>query len=249
MPLAVPTLSIADSANGTGGIATIAGATALTTNTVYGANWDGGTIGAAFASLGSRSGNGTLSLAVPNGYHWAYVVSTLAGQDGVQSLVQGYRTTSGSLSVYEQCLNAVLAKWQSLSLSGLDPANLAVAKFPWRRVLPDQAVAGGVVAPLRDSMAPVTSGQNDMAYDVLATFWRPSNKDLTANLSDHLQWRETFLDAFQVVSGQSALAGVPAIYNVETTQGSVFDGGSFDSQFDVQQITIRCISRRNRGLV
>ncbi len=250
MPLAVPTLSIADNADGTGGVATIAGATALTTNTVYGTDWSGGMIGATFTSLGSRSGNGTVSLAVANGYHWAYVVSTLAANDGVVSLVQGYRTTSGSLAVYEQCLNGVLAKMQSLTLTGISSSNMAVGKFPWHdRVLPDKTAPGVAVTPLRDSLTPVTNGQNDLAYDVLVTIWRASNQNMTDNLTNHLKWRETSMDAFQVVSGQAALAGVSAVHNVEVTPGPVYDVGSFQANFDVEQFTVRCISRRNRGLV
>lgn len=250
MPLAVPTLSIVDNANGTGGVATIAGATALTTNTVYGANWDGGMIGAAFTSLGSRSGNGTVNLAVANGYHWAYVVSTLAGNDGVQSLVQGYRTTSGELPIYEQCLNAVLAKLQALTLTGLEPGNMIAGKFPWReRLLPNKDLAGVTITPPRDSLTPVNSGQNDLAYDCLVTFWNASNQSMQSNFTNHLNWRQTSMDAFQVVSGQAALAGVSAVHNVEVIPGPVFDAGSFVANFDVGQFTLRCLHRRNRGLV
>lgn len=250
MPLSVPALSIVDNADGTGAVATVAGSTALTTNTIYGADWSGGLIGSAFASLGSRTADGTVALSVANGYHWAYIVSTLAGSDGVVSLVQGFRTTSGDLSVYEQCLNAVLAKLQTLTLTGLSSQNMAIGKFPWKdRVLPNKDLPGIVVIPLRDFLQPANSGANDVAYEIVVTIWRKSAANITDNISNHLNWRQTCLDAFQVVSGQAALAGVPSIYQVEVTPGTVYDTASFQANYDVEQFTLRCLERRNRGLV
>lgn len=246
MPLATPTITLADNEDGTGAVATIAGSTAGATNTVYGADWSGGMIGAAFASLGSRVGDGAVALAVANGYHWAYVVSTKAGEDGVASLVEGYRTTSGDPSVYEQCLDAVLAKLQAITLAGIDPANIVRRKLPWDRRI---TLPGIVVSPPRDSEQPVNSGQNDLAYDCLITVVRASNEDLTTNLGAHLTWRETIGDAFQPVAGQAALSGVDAVHDVQVIHGPVFDGGSFQLGEDAMQLTIRCIHRRNRGLV
>lgn len=245
---AAPTLSFADNADGTGAVVTIAGSAAGSTNTVYVADWTGGFIPAAYVSRGSRTGDGTVSLAIANGYHWGYVSSATTGGMSV-SAVYGFRSTSGAVSVFEQCLNAVLAKMQSLTLTGLAAANMKISKFPWRRILPTPADGGAVISPLRDSLQPVTSGQNDLAYEVLVTIWKPANQDLTANITNHLNWRQTAMDAFQVVSGQAALAGVSGIYNVEVIPGIVFDEASFMGQYDAEQFTLRCFHRRNRGLV
>lgn len=252
-PPSSPVLSAADNGNDTGATATISGASAGTTNLFYAAPWSGGMVPGSWTSYGNRVGNGTKTLPLAAGYWWIYCLSTGSDLQQAISNVTAVRVTTGAADVFEQCLNGVLAKIQGLSLTGLLSTSLAVSKFPHRRALPDfatiPAISGGLVCPLRDSMQPVTSGQNDIAYEVLVTLWYPSNKSLTANIGPHLKWRKTILDSFQVVSGQAALAGVPAVYNVETDPGIVFDAASFDSNFDVQQITVRCFERRLRGLV
>lgn len=246
MALTVPTITLTDNADDTGCAATLSGSTAGSTNTLFAAPWSGGFIPAAFASYGSRTGDGAVSLALLAGYHWVYCRSTKTAEDGVVSLVYGVRVTTGSLPVYEQCLNAVLAKIQGLGLSGIDSASIVRRKVPWDRRI---TLPGIIVSPPRDTIQPVTSGQNDIAFDCLVTFVRTSNEDLTANLGTHLSHRQTVSDAFQPVSGQAALAGVPDVYNVEVIHGSVYDGASFAAGEDVQQLTLRCLHRRNRGLI
>src|SRR5687767_14210717 len=143
MPINTPTLALADNGKGTGGTTTISGATAGSTNTVYTAPWSGGLIAAAWTNRGSRSGNGTLAVSVANGYYWAYVQSTLAAESAVSTVV-GFRVTSGSSSVFERCLNAIAARLQALSLSGIAASSIVVRKLPWNR---NQVMPGLFVTP------------------------------------------------------------------------------------------------------
>lgn len=245
-PPASPVLTLADNGNDTGATATLTGADAGTTNAFYAAPWSGGMIPGTWTSYGSRSGNGTKILALVAGYYWVYCLSTGSDLQQAVSNVAAVRVTTGALSVYEQCLNAVLAKIQGLSLSGIDPASIVRRKLPWERRI---ALPGYIVSPPRDTLEPVNNGQNDLAFDCLVTGVRAANEDLAANLSAHLSHRQTISDAFQPVSGQAALAGVPAVHDVQVIHGPVYDGGSFSVGEDVQQLTVRCVHRRNRGLI
>jgi len=246
MALAVPTLTLTDNADDTGCVCAVTGSTAGSTNTLFSSPWSGGFIPAAFTSAGSRVGDGNVTLALAAGYYWVYCRSTKAGEDGVASLVYGVRVTTGALSIYEQCLDSVLATLQALSLSGISSANIVRRKVAWERRI---TLPGIIVTPPADTNGPATNGQNDFAYDVLLTIAQASNEDLTANLSRHLLWRQIITGTFLPVAGQAALAGVSAVHDVEVIHGPVVDGGSFKIGEDVQQLTVRCISRRNRGLL
>src|SRR5207249_1011078 len=76
----VPTFTVADNGDASGGVVTIASSSAGSTNMFYAARWTGGFVGAEFDSYGSRAGNGALAVATPNGYFWGFVRSDLGGQ-------------------------------------------------------------------------------------------------------------------------------------------------------------------------
>jgi hypothetical protein len=90
---ATPTLSVADAEDGTGATATVSGSTAGTTNTVYyrtptGATWQTG---------GSRTGDGTVTLALtPDDIraHEAYVASQSAGGTASSPPVRFWATSA-----------------------------------------------------------------------------------------------------------------------------------------------------------
>ncbi len=86
----LPTISVADNGDGTGGVATIAGTEAGSTNTVYVAPATGPP---AFASEGNRSGDGTVNRGLANGTYWAYVTSV--GASGTVSSQLVFFTVSG----------------------------------------------------------------------------------------------------------------------------------------------------------
>lgn len=250
MPLNVPTLTLADNGNGTGAVATIAGATPGTTNAVYAAAWNGGFVPAAFASFGSRVGDGTVALALSNGYHWCYVLSTLAGESAI-SLVKGIRATSGLAAIFDQCMDAIVAKIQALSLP-FPWAAAAVKKYkvPFNRnMLGDGVDAGIFVAPANERINPVLNCADDFGEGIGITVARKGNQDLTAHLSAELLCRQQLANALLPSHGEQALPGVPDIYDVQIEPGPVIDPGAFLAQYDIGSLTVRCLNRRTRGLV
>lgn len=236
----VPTFSVADNGDGTGGVVTIAGSTVGSTNTFFAAPWSGGFISAAFVSYGSRTGNGTLAVALVSGYYWGLVRSSLSGQI-VDSLPVGFRISSGDQAVYYRCLEAVAARLATLGLGGIAGSSIVIRKTPWNRNL---ATPGIFVTPSSEvPIEPATNARDDIGYGVQLTVVRASNQDVSANLAAELSWREQISRAFR----ESALAGVDEIYTVRFEPGPVIDAASFAAQYDVQTLVLRCVARETRG--
>ncbi len=245
MPINTPTLTLADNGNGTGVTATVAGSTAGSTNTLYAASWSGGFVPAAFANSGNRIGDGNIAAALANGYHWAYVLSTLAAESAI-SLVHGVRATSGAAGEFDQKLDGVVAKIQTLALSGYTAADVLKRKFPWNRNSPSRGI---FVTPLADEFRYVLNQADDFRDSIQVTTVNPSNQDLEGGIQAHLMIRQQLVNAFLPNHGNPALAGVSVVHDVEVRPGPVFDARSFEAHFDVSIIVVIPVSRRTRGLV
>ncbi len=250
MPLAVPTLTLADNGDDTGAQATVAGATAGTTNTVYAAPWAGGLVPAAFDSYGSRAGNGTVDLTLAAGYWWIYVLSTLAGESEI-SLVQGLRVTTGDDAIHWQCLDGIAEKLRALTLPAPWLADtIIVRKFPWNRGLLSAGIDAGIfVTPVADRIEYATNLSDDFGLGVQVTAAIVGNQDLTSNLAEQLLNRQQIIGGLLPVAGQAALPGVPDVYDVRIEPGPVIDPGAFERQYDVSAVVVRCLNRRQRGAV
>lgn len=97
-PPATPVLSVVDQRDGTGATATISGADVGATETVYVAALAGTPGNLGFASVGSRSGDGDVDLALADGAYIAYCLSTLAGLVSAPSNEVGFRVTGGAVT-------------------------------------------------------------------------------------------------------------------------------------------------------
>ena len=247
MPLAVPTLSLTDLADGTGATATISGSTAGTTNAVYTSRWLGGFVNAAFASAGSRSGDGTLALSLPNGYHWAYVLSTKAGEDGVVSAMGTVRVTDGEESDWKQCMDAIVAKIQTLSLSGLLPANVEGGKFPMDREGLDKPAV--LVGYIREAgITQVYSATDQIPLDFQVAIFKSSGEQSNAIDDQYPKWREQIRNLFSPTT-DSGLPAVPHVISTQVIPGDMYNLELFKVGLDAGALVVRCITQVNRALV
>jgi hypothetical protein len=246
-----PTLTLADSANGTGAVATVAGSTAGSTNTIFAANWLGGFVPQAYASYGSRTGDGAVSLALAVGYWFIYCRSTMAALDGAVSLVGGVRATSGATAIFDQCLDAIVAKIQALSLpSPWTSARVYRLKVPWTRgYITDSVKAAIWVSPLSDQFKQSTNQSDDWGLGCQVTAANVTNMDLTTGLPAHLLCRQQLVNCLLPRAGEAALAGVTEVMNVVIEPGPVLDAGGFQQNFDTGAIVARCFTRQNRTLI
>jgi len=243
-----PTLSIADNGDGTGAVATIAGATAGTTNTVYVSDWPGTT----FASGGSRSGNGTVSLGSSVGPHWAYVLSNLDDVTAASNLVH-FRATDATEAVFLQCLEAVQDAIQGLALSGIDSANVEMYKHPWTA---DMSKPGVVICPAPERYVGGTNQRSDIGYGITVAMARVSTQglsaaekadgesELTSGLGTVLLWREQIAKVFR----DKALSGVDEVYRCAIEPGHVLWAPGFLAHHDVSVLVVRCYSRESNAV-
>jgi hypothetical protein len=246
-----PTLTLTDLANGSGVTATVAGSTTGSTNTIYAAQWAGGFVPQAHTSQGSRTGDGNVSLTLSTGYWWVYCRSTLAGSDGAVSLIKGVRVTDGDDSLFYQCLTAIQAKIQALSLPSpwTDPDNVFVRKFPWNRTaIAESATAGIWITPLSDQFRFVNNQADDWGLGIQITAGQASNFDLSTGITADLMLRQQIIGALLPTAGEQPLAGVSEVINIVIEPGPVLDAGAFQQNYDVGAFVARCIARRTRGL-
>lgn len=96
-------ISITDSANGTGGTATITGSDSAQTATIY-AQRAGTRV---WSSAGSRSGNGTLSLTLTPGYYFAYCQGTVSSTTSLSPVIGQFAITSETEAVHHRVKQAI----------------------------------------------------------------------------------------------------------------------------------------------
>lgn len=236
-----PTLAVVDNANGTA-TATVGNSTTGATNTVYVRSVVDWTTAGSWTSAGSRTGNGTVSLTLAAGYYWAYVESVLSGQEA-SGVPVGFRVTDGSLAVFRQCLDGVLARLQGMTFTGITSSNIEIRKLPWNR---NNTKPGMFIVPVPERQDP-TAGDNLrelIGYGIAVAVARTSNGALTDNLSAELLWRQQINKAFR----NQKLDDVVENCKCDVEPGSVINASMFDKGYDVFSLTIRCWCHETRGL-
>jgi len=232
------TLAVIDNEDGTA-TATVGGSTSGT-NTLYVARWRAGLIGVAWASAGTRTGDGTITATLSPGLYWGYVANA-----GGSARVVGFRVTDGESPLYQQILDAVADKVGALSLSGLVSSEVFVRKLPWNK----NSVEPGIhITPTRETIEQVVTSHDDFGYGVQVTIVQPSNQNLTKNLETELDWRRSLIQAFQPTHVQLPLPGVGEVFDVRVEPGPVIDPSTFLLQHDVQAVLLRFFTREVRGL-
>jgi len=243
-----PTLAVSDNADGTGGVATITGAAAGAAVTVYSQAVDGDLGSAAWTSRGSRTGNGTVSVAPGNGFFWWKAIASAGGSEATSNLV--YQNCSDGLAaVHHRCLAAVQSKVRALGLAGLDADSVLVRKLPIDRGLgPQVSLPAVLVTPERETMPP-GAGVNlrdDVGYAVAVTLVDRDNQEpsLSANLNQYLRWREQIARAFR----HQRLPGVPEIVTCTVEPAGVVGADAWAKNLYVSSLVLRFTSREQRGI-
>lgn len=242
-----PTLSLADNGDGTGAVATVASSSSGSSNVVSTVPVDGDLGGGTdWTAGGSRTGDGTVSLTLDPGYYWARVVSTLNSQTAV-SIPIYFVVTSGDDALFKQCLDAVLARLQGMTFSGINSSNFFLRKLPWnRKVSASEGKPATFITPVpeKQSAREGTNNCDDIGYGVAIVVVSVSNEDLVNNLGRNTLWRQQINKAFR----NQRLPGVVGNYRCEVEPGSVFNPSFFGANYDVFSLTIRCWCRETRGI-
>lgn len=148
-------------------------------------------------------------------------------------------------SVYTSILNAVQSEIQSLSLHGIDPANIVVGKVPSDRQGSLTSLPGVLIAPWGTSS--IVGGSNlrdDIAYPVLIALLQASNTSQTENRDRALLWSETISRTFR----NQRLAGVSSVNICRLTSDTKFDAQQFfTANLDVNVVILQFENRETRG--
>lgn len=245
------TVSFTDNANGTGLVATVVGSAGGSSNQLYYARHYGGILSASWTLGGSRTGDGTIAVSLTDmGPYWLYLVNT-NGATVTVTRVRAFQVTDAATadSVYYRVLEAVVARLQSLSLSGISSSDIKLQKIPWNGK--DAISKGIIVSPLRDLGAATSNLSDDNIYQVQITFLRKNSLDLVTGLSTELLWRQTAQNAFDVtpyVDAPTMLSGVPEAFEADCEPSVVIDPTLFGLGWDVQALVLRVTCRETRGL-
>lgn len=243
MPIAAPTLAVADAADGTGGVATLTGGDAGATNSVYSQAVDGEIGTGTWTLAGSRTGPGNVTIASDTGFFWIKCESTKAAETVVSNLAY-IRFSDGDDAVMEQCLVAVQARIQGLSLDGIASTSVKVQKVAEDRNVTLPAV---LVAPLGGETVGPNLGSNrrdDVGYPVFVGIVAAENWNQTANRARNLLWRQRIRRAFS----EQRLPGVDVVFACHVETRDIVAPDWFAAMRLVSALVIRCMAREPRGL-
>jgi len=241
---------MADNADGTGGVATITLGDAGSTHTVYSQSWDGTTVGA-WTSRGSRTGNGTVTVAPGDGFYWWQVIASSSGGTAASNMVW-QPLTGGTSPLYERIMSAVQSRIRTLALTGVSSGNVAVRKVPYEKdvgtgltlTYPCVQITPGPQETANPLLGVV--GRDDYGYPVLVTMMeKDALKNQSTNRSRNLKWREQVIRAFQ----NQRLSGVDEVYTCVVEPNAIIHGGNWiEHELWTSFVYLRFTCRMTRGL-
>ena len=242
MPLNTPVLTIADSADGGNGTATVTGATTGTTNTLYRQSVDGELGGSTWTSTGSRTSSGTIPIALSaKGYFWWYVLSELAGESVVSNLVY-QPLTDGDEAVLTRCIDAIAARLTLLNVTG-------IGTKIYSRTLPDDPVISYPCTlvcrePTPHQYRGGSNTRDDIGYPIQVLNMTSDSLRQNSPVERYDLWRQQQERAFR----EQRLPGVDECQWCEIEPLKILDDQA-PAMFSkvVSGFTIRAVTREVRG--
>lgn len=241
MPLAEPTLTITDLADGTGVTATIAGGDGAATNTIRYQRVDGELGTSTWTTLGSQVGNGTTgTLAAPVGLHWFRCDSVLAAEAVVGNLVYA-AVTSGDDAVLDQIMESSIARIQLLN----DPW---IGNRVYKQVQPSEvniAMPCCIVslAGLLETDEGGTNIRDDVGYPLRVDLVDRASPDDKRIIPLVTKARQSIQRAFR----QQRLPGVPETYVCRVEPAPIYDPELPAYQIALSSFVLRFVAREVRG--
>jgi len=231
------TLTVTDNADGTGGVATIGGTSVGASNQVYYSAYTGAIQSYSWTLAGTRTGDGTLNLALATGHYLFQLVS--AG-----SLGPAYRQafSTGTDPVHKRILDAIVVR---VLETGVLASGRVVLKWLPRDTDPELAYLPLIyVCPVGSEEFPGgTNTQDDILYPSVVCYIAKQNHDSVANLSAVTGFREKVISAFI----KQRLAGIN--WDCDIKPDLVFNPGMFLKNYLSSSIGISFKVRRPRGLI
>lgn len=237
------TLTITDNGDQTG-TATIAGGNVAATNTLYYATFTG-TGSYSWASFGSKVGDGTIAITALTGYYLWQVESVLAGATTVSQVAYQSILPSSTDTLHLRILEAVVARLQQLTLTGMAPVRVSKKWYP-RFLRNVEAIPFCQVCPVGDEEDhSQTTNQEDYAYPVVVVLGSAQDGDGVANMGRNLKWRNQIKRA---LAGQR-LTGLTEVWDYKMKKSPVIaDLEQYQKGIWVSVLAFEFTSRESRGL-
>ncbi len=231
------TLAISDATTGTGGTATVAGSNVASTNTLYKATWSGSTGALTWASVGSRTGDGTIAIASTAGFFLFRLDNLLTGVTTICTTYQPLTDATTQAMLY-RAMVAAKVRVDGLALG----VTTSVRWMPRKKIDEGTIIA---VCPVNSETFPgVMTTQDDIGLPFAVVVMDPSNQDPTLNLNRNLLWRQRILSALRY----QRLAGVAEGFIVQPEPAMIVNPGMFDAEnLTFSPLFFRLITRTVRG--
>ncbi len=253
-PPTPPTLALTgNAAEPTGATATIAGTDGASTNTVSYqlVNYGFVPVPGTWTSAGSRTGDGSLALALPKGLYWFRCDSVLNGLATVSNLVF-LAVTDGMDAVHERCLQSIVANLQTLVAAELIPGITAGTRVYSQIELDIESVTFPCLVVCTNLPGQVgtelqldgTNERDDIGYPCFVVQLDRSPGDFVPNRADYLKGREVVFRFFR----NQRLAGVDEVYTTRVEPGPVLKIETDRFEIIGSVLVIRPISREARGV-
>lgn len=233
------TLAVTDNGDGTGGVATVSGSTALSTNTLYSAPYSGVIGNLSWTSRGTRTGDGTIAVNPGSGLYFWYVENDAPALSNVtyQPL------TDQTESVHYRSMLAIQQRIQGLGLAGISSSQIVVKWLPrqWEQV---DTLPNIVIAPIgKEGQPGVLNNKDDIEYPCVVAIVDKLNQDYTANLARNTRWRERIFRALR----HQRLNGVTEVITTDVQPDFVINPELFNKNLWYSALLALPRSREERG--
>lgn len=247
MPLASPTLAVADAlADPTGVTITISGGNPAAANALYLGSWDGSAGSITWQLFDTFAGNVTgEAAACEAGFYWWHVVSSLAGESKVSNMVyQPVAPLADSEdAVQTACVNAIVVALKARDIEGIGDAVYVVPN------LEELSHALGCVV-FRDPLSPVsevaelgTNLRDGIQYSFQIAFSVADTLGMNSPLGKYDRWTQAASRLFR----NQRLEGVEENIYCTVTGPRIPEqlAGFYDKV--VGALTVNCLCREPRG--
>jgi hypothetical protein len=246
------TLSLTDDADGTGGVAAIT-SPAGAANVVYTSLFDAAGEVGPWVNSGNRTGTGNVTLNLAPGQYMVYVQSNDAGTYTL-STVQWFTFTSGVDSVHMRCIDAIVARLQSLALDGIDSASIVGQDLPFawdfdnrNGKIPTYDLPGIIVSPFGIEAINPQEGTNyrdNIGYPCSVSIIAAQDiPTLSLNRTRSL-WRSRAIKAFR----NQRIPGVTEVWNANVEPQAIVAPDAWFQSLWNSSFVVRCLSREPRGV-
>lgn len=204
-----PTIAVANGGT-SNAVATITGADAATTNTVYSQPWSGGT----WNDCGSVTANGTVAFGIASGAYWFKALSSAGAASNASNVV--FQTITGTSDPLQyQILEAVRDQVNASGLTGGNGSALA-ASIAWPPEWGTWTAGQVFVMPDSESVDPQMTGLDNAVLGVNVVLCEASNA--TTDLPRQMSLRESIRKLFV----GKRLSSLPDVWCQSLTESKVF---------------------------